>query len=457
MEDDINLYKILRDIYERRFVFISVFMVTFVVLTIYLFTRPKKYMATATFFFPIRKGGAGLALLSSIGGENLSGLLGGGQSDLSDYAVAILESRTVTDYMIKKFGPKVFKNMEKYPMVKLRRKWSGVVKIELTGDRLIEVRATTTDPKLSADIANEYINAYRRFAENSVLTFAKQKRLYIEKQRDKVKQELEKLETKMLVFQNKHQVLDIPEETKMLLSYYAEMQSMTTVSEAEGLAAQTRVNTLRQKLIEQAKKADANFSYPLVSSDPSVKSLYVRLIDAQTDLIRLKKTYTDNHPDVKKKKDEIAALESSLRSKIQARLHALKTSTVGELIDAETLALASQAKTKAFERVLKEIKNRMKDMPELGLEYGRLYRDVEVKSKVLAFMEMELEKARLEEAQESTNVQVLDKAVPPDFKTSPNYRLSLIFIFIISLTLATISVFIPKFLEEQKKLIVDRS
>jgi uncharacterized protein involved in exopolysaccharide biosynthesis len=453
MEHDVNFYGLFEEIKKRKRLFVLAFLAVFIILTVALLLSPKKFTATSSFFFPLKQGQGGMGLISAIAGEEVGNLLGGGTSaNLSNYAVAILEGRTTTDTMLKKYKDKVFDNLKKdVTMVYLRKEWGKVVRIEKTKDDIIEVRVTTKHPELSAKIANDYIDSYKGFAEKSVLTFAKQKRIYIEKQRDLVKEELQGFEVKLLKFQNTNKVLDIPEETKMLLSYFAEMQSVQTISNAQAIEAETRLKAVKDKLIQQAGKSGQSFNYPLLSTDPTVQAIYTELVTMEMDLAKKRETLTDENPEIKRIQNNIKVVQDKIKEKIATRLSSLKSSISSELIEAESIAIAANAKTNAFNEVISEIKKRMENLPELGIEYGRLYRDVTVKTKVLAFIELELEKARLEEAQEGADVQVLDWAVAPDYKSAPKYIISMIIILATSMLMALMAVSIPSFLEEQKR------
>ena len=68
-----------------------------------------------------------------------------------------------------------------------------------------------------------------------------------------------------------------------------------------------------------------------------------------------------------------------------------------------------------------------RDVPELGMEYLRLYRDFEIKNKLLAFLLPIYEQAKIEEQKNIPVVLVLDKAVPAEKRAKP--RRSIIVLF----------------------------
>ena len=58
-------------------------------------------------------------------------------------------------------------------------------------------------------------------------------------------------------------------------------------------------------------------------------------------------------------------------------------------------------------------------MPALGLQALQLMRDVKIRNAMYQFVLQEYEKSRFEEEKETSLVVVLDRAVPPDFRSRP--------------------------------------
>ena len=81
---------------------------------------------------------------------------------------------------------------------------------------------------------------------------------------------------------------------------------------------------------------------------------------------------------------------------------------------------------------LKDFKERNRgyeNSPELFMYFSQLLREVEVKKEVYLTLQQQLELARIEEVKQSPILHVLDSAVPPIRKSSPNRLLFLIISF----------------------------
>lgn len=85
---------------------------------------------------------------------------------------------------------------------------------------------------------------------------------------------------------------------------------------------------------------------------------------------------------------------------------------------------------------LKDFKERNRgyeDSPELFMIYSQLFREVEAKKEVYLTLQQQLELARIEEVKQSPILHILDHAVPPIKKSSPNRMLFLISSFFLGL------------------------
>lgn len=103
----------------------------------------------------------------------------------------------------------------------------------------------------------------------------------------------------------------------------------------------------------------------------------------------------------------------------------------GARLEAEVLALEIQRDVlqrslgrshPALAQVANQIeagKRRLAALPEIGLEMARLFRQVEIHSKLLAYLLPQYEQARIQEARDTPTVQIIDPAVPPQLKYAP--------------------------------------
>jgi len=89
--------------------------------------------------------------------------------------------------------------------------------------------------------------------------------------------------------------------------------------------------------------------------------------------------------------------------------------------------------------------------PELTFEYERLQRQVAMKQEVFTSLQRSYEEARLQEVNDAPVITVIDRAVPPVKKSSPNRRLNVVLAFVLGAIAAVVGAFGGDFLERARR------
>ncbi len=89
-------------------------------------------------------------------------------------------------------------------------------------------------------------------------------------------------------------------------------------------------------------------------------------------------------------------------------------------------------------------------MPDVGMEYVRLYRNLLLQTKIVEFLTMQYEQAKIQEAKDTPNLLILDKARVPEWKSRPKRLLIIVGTFLGALLLSIlIAITIESFSEMQ--------
>ena len=138
-----------------------------------------KFTASNVFLPPQQPQSSGASALASLGA--LSGLsLGGGSTKNSpDEYIALMQSATVSDRIIKKFDLKA--RWEDRFQIDARKHLLNQVNISAgKKDGLMHVDVTDTDPVRAAAIANQYVEELRTLTNGLAVTEAQQRRMFFE-------------------------------------------------------------------------------------------------------------------------------------------------------------------------------------------------------------------------------------------------------------------------------------
>lgn len=178
------------------------------------------------------RGGGATDGLAALGASTFAAL-----TSNADIFMAILDSRTVAEGVIKKLD--------------LQRRW-GIPNIEdalqalaslrlftLTKQGTIIITVENTDPKLAADIANEYAEELDRLNRDFGITDAGRNRNFLEKRLAETEQALRESEETLRRFQERNKLVAGDRQASSIVSSNARLQDSLRQDEArlEGLRA----------------------------------------------------------------------------------------------------------------------------------------------------------------------------------------------------------------------------
>src|SRR6266700_2525800 len=155
------------------------------------FLLPNRFTATTVILPPQQNTSSAVALLGQLGSVNPLASLGGslGLKNPNDLQVAMLKSRTVEDAMIDRFNLiALYREKRKSDA---RKAFEKVTDIEDgIKDGLIRISVTDKDPRRAAEMANAYVEEYKKFSATIAVTEASQRRLFFEQQLVQAKENL---------------------------------------------------------------------------------------------------------------------------------------------------------------------------------------------------------------------------------------------------------------------------
>ncbi len=306
----------------------------------------------------------------------------GGVSEATYTFIAILNSRTVMERIVKEFSL-----VERYNADNIEDTVGALreaVAVELNEDLTIRLTAQATTKflptdheetearKLARDMTNAFIQELDSLNRELKTEHARNHRIFIERRYLQNLTDLKTAEDELRVFQETHGVIALTE------------QMQATIQAAAGIQAE-----ITAKEVEVAVMTDF------------VSSSHQQFVQARTELNELRRKYeqmTTGEPIVLAA-DSVSAVHSS-----------------------RLFLPLSQA-------------------PDIGLRYLRLFREVTVQQKILEFMLPQYEQAKIQEAKDSPTVQVLDPAVLPIRRSKPKRALLTLLAGFVSIAFSLILAF----------------
>ncbi|MCS6990018.1 MAG: Wzz/FepE/Etk N-terminal domain-containing protein [Chloroherpetonaceae bacterium] len=157
-----------------------------------------------------------------------------------------------------------------------------------------------------------------------------------------------------------------------------------------------------------------------------------KYFQAQEELTRAEenlKAFQKRHK-VAEIKDQIrASLEASAQIEASAIASEVEYNVLRNALgDSHPQALQAKSRMQELRRQIKRLEQGglesdiivpLEQMPDLGMEYLRLYRNVLLQTKIVEFLAVQYEQAKIQEAKDTPMILVLDKARVPEWKSKP--------------------------------------
>ncbi len=315
-------------ILARRRRFIGWFTAGVTALTaIILFLIPNKYTATAVILPPAQDSSMSSALMGQMVGTGALASLAGSSLGIKNPAemyVALFRSRTVEDALIRRFG--LMARYHRKNMVDARKAFEDRTTVILgIKDDLIRVSVTDKDPRFAAELANAYVDEFRKHSDSLTLTAAAQRRAFFQQQLLNANEDLAKAEQAMKKMQQNTGVLQLDSQARALIEQAAilraqiaakevqlqSMRSFETEDNPQYAMIEQQLDALRAQLAKVAGP-DANTYGDIGLPKTNVPEAGIAYIDALRDL-----RYDETISELLTKQFEAAKLDEARQGTIQ--------------------------------------------------------------------------------------------------------------------------------------------
>jgi uncharacterized protein involved in exopolysaccharide biosynthesis len=196
---------------------------------------PVRYTATTVLLPPQQNTSFSSSLMSQL--QGLSSLAGMGSGSLgiknpNDLYVGLMKSDTVEDAMVRRFNL-----LGKYRVKRLsdaRSRLEGRVKIDGSGkDGLIRLSMKGDSPQEAADMANGYVDEFRRLSASLAISEAAQRRRFLEEQLQTTKENLARAEEQLKTVEQNTGVIAVDSQARALIETAAALRAQIVAKEVQ--------------------------------------------------------------------------------------------------------------------------------------------------------------------------------------------------------------------------------
>ncbi|MFZ0418119.1 MAG: Wzz/FepE/Etk N-terminal domain-containing protein [Candidatus Sulfotelmatobacter sp.] len=237
-EREVSLLDILVLLLERKRFILRFVLGAFVLAIVVSLLLPVRYEAKIVLLPPQQNSSVGSALLGQLGGMgslgSLASLAGGGLGlkNSADMYVALLTSRTVEDAMIQRFG--LMKEYRQKRMSDTRKELERrTTAVAGSKDGLIRLTIEDGDRQKAADLANGYVEEFRKLSASLAISEAARRRLFFEQQVQQAKDKLTEAEVAMSKTQQSTGVLQIDSQARALIESAAVLRGQVVAKQVQ--------------------------------------------------------------------------------------------------------------------------------------------------------------------------------------------------------------------------------
>lgn len=435
-DSTIDLRKLFSIMGEQKKIIIPIIVLCTVIAIVVAFVLPKSYQSNT------------LVRIKSSGASNLSGYaamaagfgidIGGGGSASPDSYIELMKSREVIQPIIDSL------DMDEQQKEKMTAESFIKSNLEITNTKntdLINIAAYGKTPEeaqmISQSVADNFLTLMTKLNKEDNSSSLK----FLNDRMSIAKEEMETAENKLQAYQQEKGIYSPDDQAKALIERLSAYD--TNIAQLE---AQEQANSAKlQDVIGQLEQQNSSLLEYNISDNDAIMSLRTSIVNKQVELVGLQQRYTEEHPDVIQAREELAELKKSLDREIQsavnsksATLTPVQGNLLMEKVQTETAEAVTSASLDALKAKQQEAEGNMSTLSADSVEYMRLLRDQTITSEVYTNLVKAYENTRIQEAQESMDIQVIDAANLPreDMPAKPNKKLIIIIGFALGIMIS---------------------
>ena len=307
--------------------------------------------------------------------------------DINNF-IAILQSRTVKEYMVKKFNL-----VDRYKQRDIEfaiESFEEKMELEVTEEGTLEITIIDKEPLIAKEMVNEVLFMLDQINQSIGMEAGKYNREFLENRININKKDLEKAELALKTFQEKTGIIDLVAQLSSTMQMSA--QAYNSIFEA-------------------------------------YTALYAKKVETETELAVAKTTLSNNNP-------TIMQLEKLLNEQ------SIQLDQLMIRLDEKLQYLLSNISPTQIDTIPNiEFSVSFNTLPSLGLENPRLIREVELQNVIQQILIPQFEQAKLEETKNIPTLQIIDKPKVALNKTKPKRSLIVIGSTIMSFLMSLIFVY----------------
>lgn len=290
---------------------------------------------------------------------------------------------------------------------------------------ILKIAVQAETPERAREMTDALVGGFTERLNQLALAEQKTSREFIAGRLIEAKEDLGRAEMELASYKQVQRIYAPAEESRALVEMLYATRKMVQENQVNLFANQARLGS--------AKKQLSSESPGVIADNVVIQQYKTKLAGLEVELAELQRKYTEKHPKVLALKDSVNVLRGTLESEIKKviRFEAPSQNIVHQgllqnRIQAEAEVAAAIAQNRALMDIIAENEKRLAQLPAKELEIARLTRNVLVGQDTYMMLAKRHEEARINEAMQIVEVQMVEPASLPQEPIKPRCLLNLL-------------------------------
>jgi polysaccharide biosynthesis transport protein len=444
-----SFQQILIILFSRKYLIISILLLTVGTITALSIKMPKQYVATTSLV--VDQWHVDPVSGASSPGQLAESYMGTQVDIITSHNVAL----KVVDRLKLTENPRLTANFNAKKYKGDIRDWIAdnlVKSLEVLPSRessVIQLTFSAAEPKLSADISNTFAKAYIDTNIELRAQPARQNADWFDEQMSFFRERLERAQDKLSDYQQKHGIVVMNERVDLENDRLAEISKQLVDSQSHTYELLSRKNQLmlskRKRQFESpTQKGDSLNSIEEVLNSAFVQQLKGDLARAEAKFAEISKRVDKNHPQYREVQAEITSLKSKIDKEINTVLDGISNS-----------ATTAQQRDERLVYALADQKDKVLQLKQQQNEMAVLNREIENAQKFYDNAMQRSVQTRMESEASQSNIAILNPALVPQQAAKPNVLLNILLSVFLGTLLGVGTAFVLELLDRRVRSALD--
>ena len=255
---------------------------------------------------------------------------------------------------------------------------------------ILEIMATSTNPREARDLANSVAEVYRDYNRQQRNLRVTEARKFIETQLKEVEARVKRAESEVWAFREANRIISPGAESTVLLSLFTQVR---------GDIEKARQQRTELELVQaRLARTDPNASERVFidTTNPAMQRLQTMYSELLLERNNLALEVTERHPRLQALDDRMREIRVEMRREVAAQIAALRT------------------REEILNRQMGDLLQKNREVPAVELAMQRLQREAKNNDDLLALLKAKHQEALIKESEKIEEVSIVRPATEPD-------------------------------------------